>query len=380
MQTIVDRSGSRPVAQGSVTALATPALVLDLDAFERNLAHMAAHCRSKNIRLRPHAKTHKSVDVARAQLAAGADGICVAKVSEAEVFADGGIRNISITSPLVTQATLARAVALAKGGVFLTVVVDDGDVAERLAASARAAGETMRVMLDVDVGHHRTGVPADDQAIKLGRHLAGLEGIHFLGLQGYAGHIMHLSDLAARRAATARALSRLAAVRDALTTVGVPVAVVSGGGTGTYDIDPDYEVLTELQAGSYVFMDSEYNDIVYSTGETVPFETALTVHVTVISNWHPGAATTDGGLKAFAMTPAPEVISGAPAETRYEIVGDEHGCLIFKKETKPLSLGSVVRCRAGHCDPTVNLYDVIHCVRGNELEAMWPVSARGCSQ
>lgn len=358
----------------------TPALVIDLDAFEANLAAMAAHCRAAGLALRPHAKTHKSVEVARRQIAAGAIGQCCAKLGEAEALAAGGIEGLLITSPVVTPAGIARVVALNGRARELMLVVDAPEVVDAMGAAAAKAGQTLALLVDVDVGLRRTGIAPGQPAVDLARRIAAHPALRFAGVQGYAGHLMHVTGRAERRVRSLEALGELARTRDLLVQVGLEPAIVTGGGTGTFDIDPQARVLTELQAGSYVFMDREYADVWRADDEAPPFATALTIQSTVVSANAPGMATIDAGYKAFATDAgAPSLLSGAPAGAAYFFFGDEHGGLTLAAGDR-MTVGALVTCDAPHCDPTVNLYDAYHVVRGDTLVELWPIEARGASR
>ena len=364
---------------GGRARLATPALLIDLNALERNIASMAAYAKSRAIALRPHAKTHKSVEIAKRQIAAGALGICCAKLGEAEALADGGIDSILITSPVVSDGGIARLVALNARMNELMAVCDNQDVAARLAAAAQACGKSLKLLVDIDPGMSRTGIAAAE-APALVEFVAQSGGLEYAGLQCYAGQVQHIESLNERRDASLSALKELADLRDALAASGYPPNIVSGGGTGTFDIDPDARVLTELQAGSYVFMDRQYSDVWQKTGGRAPFETSLTVQTTVISANRTGLATTDAGFKAFATDAgAPVIATGAPDGAVYFFFGDEQGGIIYAQEQRKLVARDIVTCVVPHCDPTVNLYDRYHVVRGEILVGLWPIEARGRS-
>jgi 3-hydroxy-D-aspartate aldolase len=365
---------------GGRAHLQTPALVIDLDRFESNIARMAEHARAAGIALRPHAKTHKSVEIAKRQLAAGAVGICAAKLGEAEALADGEIDSLLITSPVVTDGGIARLVALNARVKSLTAVCDNTVVATRLAAAAHAAGKPLKLLVDIAPGMGRTGIQPGDGAVALVLQVADDPALQFMGLQCYAGQLQHLESPNERRDKSLAALAELGALRDRLRQEGVGVSILSGGGTGTFDIDPDARVLTELQAGSYVFMDRQYNEVWEKPGQPVPFETSLFVQTTVISANRDGVATTDAGFKAFATDAgSPAIFSGAPTGANYFFFGDEQGGIFYPSAEDKLQPGGVVSCIVPHCDPTVNLYDCYNAVRGDVLEAIWPIEARGRS-
>jgi D-serine deaminase-like pyridoxal phosphate-dependent protein len=364
---------------GGAAKLQTPALVIELDAFERNVAAMVTHAKGAAIGLRPHAKTHKSVEIAKLQIAAGANGICCAKLGEGEVLAAGGIDSILLTSPVVTEAGIARVVALNAAIGNLMVTVDNAEVAARLDAAALAAGKPLAVLIDIDPGMSRTGIRFSD-APALVAQVASAKGLTYRGLQCYAGNVQHMESPNERRAASLETMKQLGELRDTLVRAGHAPEILSGGGTGTFDIDPEARVLTELQVGSYVFMDKQYNDVWEKPGDRLPFETSLYVQTTVISANRPGLATTDAGFKSFATDAGPpQLKSGAPAGAAYFFFGDEQGGIAYPKDGAPVKVGDVVRCVVPHCDPTVNLYDRYHVVRGDTLEAIWDVEARGRS-
>ena len=364
---------------GGRARLQTPALVIDLDVLERNIVGMVEHAKRAGIGLRPHAKTHKSVEIAKRQLAAGANGICCAKLGEAEALAAGGIDSILLTSPVVTDAGIARLMSLDAKMRELIVVADNAAVAARLDAAAQAAGKPLKVLVDIDPGMSRTGIRASD-APALVERVAKARGLEWLGLQCYAGQAQHMESPNERRDASLKVLKELGELRDVLKKAGHIPKILSGGGTGTFDIDPDARVLTELQVGSYVFMDKQYNDVWEKPGDRLPFEVSLTVQTTVISANRPGLATTDAGLKSFATDAGPpQLASGAPGGAAYFFFGDEQGGVTYPRDGRLLQPGDVVGCVVPHCDPTVNLYDRYHVVRGDTLEAIWPVDARGRS-
>jgi D-serine deaminase-like pyridoxal phosphate-dependent protein len=341
---------------------------------------MAEHARRNGIALRPHAKTHKSVEIAQRQIEAGALGVCAAKLGEAEALADGGIESILITSPIVTEQGMARAIALNEKLRELMVVCDDAEIASRLAHAAAQGGKRLRVIVDIDPGMGRTGVPAGDGAIALVEQVAHSPALEYAGLQCYAGNLQHLESPNERRDSSLKVMQELAGLRDTLKAKGFAPAILTGGGTGTFDIDPDARALTELQAGSYVFMDRQYNDVWQKPGGRVPFETSLFVQTTVISVHRDGLATTDAGFKAFATDAgSPLIASGAPSGASYFFFGDEQGGILYDSSTRKLRAGDVIACIVPHCDPTVNLYDSYACVRGDTVEAIWPIQGRGRS-
>jgi 3-hydroxy-D-aspartate aldolase len=361
---------------GSRHALPTPALVLDLDAFDRNLLAMAAHCRDHGLALRPHAKTHKCADIALAQRRAGAVGVCVAKPSEAAALRAAGVDDLLLTSPLADPRKVGAFLDLAPEAAGLAAVVDHEDGLRVFEEAAGRRGIVARLLVDLDVGTCRTGAPPDERALELVRRIDASPSLGFGGFQAYAGHVMHVAGRAERRAASGEALARVAALCRAVEEAGIEVPVVSGGGTGTFDLDPDLEILTELQAGSYIFMDREYADVFRTDGEPA-FETSLFVHATVISANQSGFVTTDAGFKAFA-TDGPRPVFADREGAKYFFLGDEHGGVAVAEGGRLPARGEVLVLTAPHCDPTVNLYDRYACVRGDRLVGFWRVHGRGC--
>jgi len=358
--------------------LATPALVIDLPSFERNVVAMQEHCNRAGLKLRPHAKTHKCAEIARRQIKAGAVGQCVAKLGEAEALAEAGIDGLLVTSPVVTAQAFARVAKLnARLGDFM-VVADSAVCVDGYAQAARQAGKALKVLVDLDIGLHRTGIQPGEPALALARKIAADDQLQFMGLQGYAGQLQHVPVFEERRAQSLAAMKLLGDTRDAIVASGIPCPIVSGGGTGTFNIDPEARVLTELQAGSYIFMDKQYGEVRIANAAPLSFEMSLFVQTTVISTTMAGLATTDAGLKSFATEAgAPIIHSGAPAGANYFFFGDEQGGIILGGSALPH--GAVLRCVVPHCDPTVNLYDAYHLVDGDRLVDIWPIEGRGRS-
>ncbi len=366
--------------QGSRGALNTPVLVIDRDALDRNIARMAAFAKEHGLALRPHAKTHKSAEVARRQIAAGAVGQCCAKIGEAEALADAGIGGLLLTSPVVSAPAIARLAALHARSQGLIATVDHPDNVRAIAAAVTAAGgRPLSVLIDVDPGIHRTGVASPEAAVALFRAIAETPALVYAGVQYYCGMQQHVADYAERAAAMAERAAYLRTVIAALTDAGAAPRIVSGGGTGTHRIDATLGLFTELQAGSYVFMDDQYRACALTTEGDMPFETALMIDARVVSTNTPGMATVDAGLKAMATDAGPpHVLAGAGAGARYVFMGDEQGAVIGGE--RALRLADVVTLAAPHCDPTVNLYDHYHLVSGSDLVDIWPVTARGRSR
>jgi 3-hydroxy-D-aspartate aldolase len=359
---------------GSRERLNTPALIVDLDALEANITAIAAFGRDAGIALRPHAKTHKSADIARLQIAAGAVGVCCAKLGEAEALAAEGIGSILLTSPVVAAPAIERLVGLNDRIPDLALVADHPQAVAALAAANH--GRPIRVLVDIDPGAHRTGVASAADAVALARQIADAPQLAYGGVQFYCGSQQHIPAFADRRAAIGGLTDYLQTIIAALTDAGLSPPVVTGGGTGTHRIDAELGVLTELQVGSYALMDREYGECDLGTS----FATALMVDMRVISANAAGMATLDAGLKAFATEAGvPVIMSGAPAGSTYRFMGDEHGAVVVPDGAAAPALGDRLTAMTPHCDPTVNLYDAYHVVRGDTLVAIWPVTARGRS-
>ena len=371
---LIDRQGSR-------RDLNTPVLIVDIDALDRNIARMADFAAVKGLKLRPHAKTHKSPEIARRQIAAGAIGACCAKLGEAEVLADAGIvTGLHITSPVVSAPAIARLVALnARTNGLMCVVDNPVNVAALGQASDR--DKALAVIIDIDPGIHRTGVATPAAAVALFEAIRAEPALSYAGVQCYCGIEQHIVSFTERTAAMAYRASHIRSIVAALTEVGGAPRIVTGGGTGTHRIDATLDLFTELQVGSYVFMDSQYLacDLVGDSGEA-PFETALMIDARVISANAMGMVTIDAGFKAFSTdADRPVVLEGASEGAQYFFMGDEHGAVSVPVDS-PLALAEIVTLAAPHCDPTVNLYDTYHVVQGNTLRALWPVAARGRSR
>ena len=368
--------------QGSRGALNTPVLLVELDALDRNIAAMADFAAEWGVALRPHAKTHKSVEIARRQIAKGAAGSCCAKLGEAEALADGGIESLLITSPVVGAAAIERVVRLNNRVGDLMVTADNPANVHALDAEVRGfGGRPLGVVVDIDPGFHRTGVATPKDAEALARLIADLPGLTFAGVQFYCGADQHIEGFEERRATIVQRTAYLSSIIERLRAAALPPAIVTGSGTGTHVIDAMLGVFTEFQVGSYVFMDSQYAACDLTGDGAAPFETALMVDARVVSASHPGLATVDAGLKAFATEAGPpRILSGAVAGSRFRFTGDEHGAVVAPTGAAAPGLGQVVTFAAPHCDPTVNLYDAYHVVRGDTLVDIWPIQARGRSR
>jgi len=361
--------------------LPTPALLLDLDRFERNIRKMADHVKAGGKNLRPHAKTHKCPEIALRQLAAGAIGVCVAKVGEAQVMAAAGVRNLLITTEVVGPEKIGRLLQVLDRRPETLAVVDHPGNVKELGQAMQQAGRVLNVLVDVDVGGRRTGVQPGEPALELGRAVQREPALNLRGLQGYAGQCAHVIGFEERRRTSRRFMARLVKTRELFEKHGLPVDIVSGGSSGTFNIDSEIEGITELQSGSYCVMDLDYRRIGSARGDAYDdFELALTVLTTVVSVPSDEMAMVDAGLKAFSTDKpfVPEAVEWPGIE--YSWAGDEHGRLTLTQAGRLPRLGDRVEFFPPHCDPTINLYDRIYAMRGDRVEAVWEIAARGRSQ
>lgn len=354
----------------------TPALIVDLAALERNIERMAAFGRQNGISIRPHAKAHKSPIIAQMQIDAGAIGVCCQKVGEAAVLHDAGVRGLLIANEAVGPAKM-RQIARIAAETPIVVAIDNIVAAQSLSEAAVRVGSTVGVIVDVDVGQERCGVAPGQPALDLAVAASGLKGLRLTGLQGYQGKLQHIAGYEARAAAARDANARLMETRSLFERAGLPLEIVTGGGTGTYDTEGLIEGMTELQTGSYIFMDRHYRGI---GGRTQPvyddFEPSLSVISTVMSTPTPDRVVLDAGIKALSTDSGPPEVLDLPGWD-YVPGGDEHGILRRTGETPRPALGDVVRIRPSHCDTTVNLYDAYHVIRDNRLQEVWPIPGRG---
>ncbi len=347
-----------------VEELPTPALLVELEKVTGNVALAADRARGR-VSLRPHAKTHKAVELARLQVESGAIGVTTATLTEAAAMARGGIENVLLANEAVGAGKPETAAEL--GGLTrLTVAVDEIRNARDLAAAAVAAGTVIGFLVDVDVGMGRCGVRSAEEAAALAEEAGSLEGLAFEGVMGYEGHCVHEPDPVERRRKTLAAMERLVEAVDRIRSAGIDVGIVSAGGTGTFEITGAVEEVTELQIGSYVFMDTAYARI------DPKFEVALTVLATVISR-HGGVAVLDCGSKAISGEHAAPELEGHQATLRY--LAEEHA--VYEVDpASTLDVGDRVRISSGHCCATTNLHGVHHVVAGGIVAELWPISRR----
>jgi D-serine deaminase-like pyridoxal phosphate-dependent protein len=354
----------------------TPALLIDLDAFEFNLDRMAALLAPTGVKLRAHAKTHKSPVIAKLQMARGAVGQCVQKVAEAEVLAWGGIPDILVSNEVVGRGKLARLCALARIAK-VAVCVDDAAQVAMLEAAAADAAIRLPVLVEIDVGAARCGVAPGPDAVALAQRIAGSKHLIFGGLQAYQGSAQHKRTVAERRTLIDGAIDASRRTVEQLRQQGLACPIVGGAGTGTFEIEARSGVYTEMQAGSYVFMDADYARNMDADGAPIStFRHALFVLATVMSAPKPGLAVLDAGHKAVSVDSGFPLVWQRP-DIRYVSASDEHGKLDVASETTMPKLGEKLRLVPGHCDPTVDRYDWYVGVRGGCVECLWPVAARG---
>lgn len=380
----------------------TPLLMVRRTALERNLTTMQGLCRAAGVRLRAHGKTHKCSTLGRLQVEKGAVGLCAQTVGEAEAFVRGGVLDVLVTAPHPAWGS-ARLAGLARAGGRVGATVDDADQIERLGAAARAAGVTLDCVIDVDPGTHRTGCHPS-RAVELARMAAATDGLNYAGVQSYAGHLQHIADVPGRKAGDDGVQAMVAGVVADLTAANLAPAVVTGGGTGTHSYDLKGGVFTELQAGSYAFMDVEYEDCGAPEGGW-PFEQSLFIAASVISAVHKSHVVVDVGFKANSVDgPPARIAAGAARGSLWRPMGDEHGMILHPSaipllkggsfieavnaldadEAAPFpadapKAGDIVWLQPGHIDPTINLYDALHVIAEDGTWERWAVDGRRVS-
>ena len=360
--------------------LDTPALCVDLDALEANLAAMQAAVVRNGIAARPHAKTHKCPAIARLQIESGAVGICTAKVSEAEVMLEHGIDRVLMTTSNVTPFKIARAMRLRRRHSGFVQATDSPENARDLSEAAVAAGVTADVVIDVDPGMNRTGITPGRPALELAQLVDRLPGLRLLGLLCYDGGSQHVRGFAERKARTLERLAPAAETRALMERAGLDTGIFSGGGTGTYNIDHETPGLTDVQVGSYVFMDAQYLEIGGASDPEVysDFQPSLTILTTVLNSQYAGEVTTDAGAKACTINQPWPIVKGETGMS-YRSGSDEFGTLRYEDPSRTYLVGDKLELIVSHCDPVVNLYDEMYAIRGDRVEAAWRIAARGRS-
>ncbi len=362
----------------SLDEIETPALIVDLDAFEANVATLRQQLAAAGVRLRAHAKTHKSVDIARYQIEhGGACGICCQKLSEAEVLVAGGIADVMISNQVVDPRKIDRLAALA-GRARILVCVDDERNVDTLSAAVQKQGTTLACLVEIDCGAGRCGVEPGAAAVAIARKIEAAAGLEFAGLQAYQGSAQHIRDFSERKRAIAAATDLARATVESLAAAGLDCDIVAGGGTGSYPFEAGSGLYNELQCGSYVFMDADYQRVHDADGRGLAeFANSLFVLSAVMSVARPGYAVCDAGLKVMSAESGLPRVFGAD-DIEYAEISDEHG--VLRDPGNRLQLNDRLKLVPGHCDPTCNLHDWYVGVRGDRVECLWPVSARGRSR
>jgi D-serine deaminase-like pyridoxal phosphate-dependent protein len=365
------------IGKAALADLATPALLLHRDRFERNLAAMAQSAERHGKRVRPHVKAHKCSTIARRQIAAGSIGLCCATVRELEVMTAAGLGGLLLTSPVASSGMIERLRRVQAAASDLLAVVDSEAGLSALAA-AFTPDRPLHVIVELDVGQKRTGAADPEAAVRLARLAGQQPQLRFRGIQAYYGHLQHVPAYADRRAAAAAQWEPLRQTIEALRAAGLAPEIVTGGGTGTWHFDLAEGPFTEIQPGSYLFMDRQYGAVELVAGAPPPFEHALAIATRVISANQPGQAIIDAGLKAMATDGGPALVAaGAPAGATFAFLGDEHGGIRVEAPAVPPAVGALVMLTAPHCDPTLNLHDRLHVMDGERLHEIWPIDARG---
>ena len=360
--------------------LDTPALCVDLDALEANLATLQQTVIRNGIASRPHAKTHKCPTIARMQLDGGSVGICTAKVSEAMAMYEHGVDRILMTTINATPFKIQQAMNLRKFCPDFIQATDTPGNARQLSEAAQAAGIVADVVVDIDTGGHRTGITAGQPALALAQLVDQLPGLGLRGMLCYDGGSQHVAGFETRRTRTLEVLEPATNTYDLMQRSGLNTEIFSGGGTGTYNIDHETRGLTDIQVGSYVFMDAQYLAIGGASDPDVysDFQTSLTVLTTVLNAQYEGRVTTDAGAKACTINRPWPIVKGETGMT-YSSGSDEFGTLRYDDPSRTYQLGDKLEVIVSHCDPVVNLYDQMYAVRGDRVEAVWRIAARGMS-
>ena len=391
-----------PIDLARLNPPSTPALVLVREALMQNLSVMQARCDAAGVGLRAHGKMHKCSTLAKLQIELGAVGVCAQTVGEAEAFVAAGVGDVLVTSPVPLRSA-ARVVALTRSAK-VAAVADDALLAAAFGQAAVESGAALDVLVDIDLGQHRTGV-RPGAAVALAQRIAATDGLRFAGVQAYVGHLQHIADVPARIAVNEAAIKTLARIVADLKAAGLPPRIATGGGTGTHASDLASGVFTELQAGSYAVMDAEYDACGAPDGGAWPFRAAMLLAASVVSARHRTHVTVDAGLKALSVDgPPARVVFGAAEGSIWRSMGDEHGAIFHPAALSALKaagrdplafaaaidqadetlaafndaprLGEVVWLQPGHCDPTVNLYDAFLVAEPDGSWSRWPIDAR----
>ena len=355
--------------------VSTPALIVDLDAFERNVKLMGEFIKQKGIRHRAHAKTHKSADIALYQIEhGGACGVCCQKVAEAEALVAGGVKDVLVSNQVVDVKKIDRLAQMAKDARVLVCVDDLGNV-DDLSAAAAKHGVTIECLVEIDCGAGRCGVQWGEPVVEIARKIAASEGLQFSGLQAYQGAAQHVHDFEERKGKIDVAVKQVADTVEMLKAEGLECDIVGGAGTGTYYFEGGSGVYNEMQCGSYIFMDADYQRVLDDKGEFISeFENSLFIWTSVMSHTKADKAICDAGLKAQSVDSGLPVIFGRD-DVEYIKCSDEHG--VISDPNGALKLNDKLKLIPGHCDPTCNVYDWYVGIRNGKVECLWPVTARG---
>jgi len=382
-------SATRPPAEigDSVSSIETPALMVDLNAFEANCASLQIRMQAyPTVSVRPHVKAHKCAEIAHTQLKLlGAKGVCCQKLSEAEAMVEGGIHDVLLSNEIVSLPKIRRMAALAASGAKISVCVDDLSNIHTIAEEARQADTSIELLVDINVGQDRCGVDTPEEALQLTEAILGAEGVSFGGIQAYHGGIQHVRDPRSRAAAVQHVLNRTEVFMDKITMQNIPLRVVTGAGTGTFEEHAESGLFTEVQPGSFCFGDADYARNVSREGELGEWQQSLWVLTTAMSrNEARSSIIVDAGMKAVSLDSGPPIVPETQTEgvaVEYRSGGDEHGMLLWPEvwqlPTELPPIGHMFRLIPGHCDPTVNLYDWIVAVRDDQVVDVWPIRGRG---
>lgn len=356
----------------------TPCLVLDLDALERNVKKMGDYAKDHGMRHRAHGKMHKSVDVAKLQETLGDSvGVCCQKVSEAEVFVRGGIKDVMVSNQVRDPAKIDRLARMPKLGARILVCVDDPENVAQLAAAAQKHGTEIEALVEIDCGAGRCGVTSSQDVVNIAKLIDAAEGLKFAGIQAYQGAMQHMDLYADREAKIDIAVEMVASAVSALKSQGLECDIVGGGGTGSYYFESASGVYNELQCGSYAFMDADYGRILDKNGNRIDrgeWENAMFLLTSVMSHAKDNIAVVDAGLKAQSVDSGLPVVFGRD-DVEYIKCSDEHG--VVSDPNGVLKVNDKLKLVPGHCDPTANVHDWYVGVRNGKVETLWPVSARG---
>jgi len=365
-----------PAAVGMVLEdVSTPALIVDLDAFETNVDYMRKFVEAKNIRLRAHAKTHKSADIALYQIEhGGACGVCCQKVSEAEAIVAGGVQDVLVSNQVADPRKIERLAVLA-GKARVIVCVDDLGNIDDLSSAATKAGTTIECLVEIDCGAGRCGVQWGQPVVRLATKIASSAGLKFAGLQAYQGAAQHMHDFEERKAKIDTAVAQVAETIELLKKAGLECDIVGGAGSGSYYFEGSSGIYNEMQCGSYVFMDADYQRVKDEDGNFISeFQNSLFIWTSIMSKTKEEVAICDAGLKAQSVDSGLPVIFGR-TDVEYIKCSDEHG--VISDPSNVLKLNDKLKLIPGHCDPTCNVYDWYVGVRNGKVECLWPVTARG---